>query len=271
MVQRAISDAVLAPTATRIPPAARGRVLVCGSHGAVYAGYLAASAGVRAVILNDAGEGLDWAGIGALDYCEGFDMAAATVDHASARIGDAADMLARGIISHVNAVAAGTGVGRGMSCREACERLADAPSLIGDATPYREARRIVGVNRHGRRLVCVDSISLVQPEDEGQVVLSGSHGGVVAGQPHLVIKVDAAAAFFNDAGIGMDDAGVSRLPLLDERGIAAGTVAASSARIGDGVSTYETGIISRVNGHALAVGMREGMRAREAVELVGAA
>ena len=265
-----MSDPVLAPTATRIPPEARGRVLVCGSHGAVYAGYLAARAGVRAVILNDAGEGLEWAGIGALDYCEGLDLAAATIDHASARIGDAADMLARGIISHVNAVATGLGVGPGMTCRDACARLAEAPTLIGDPTPYREARRVVGVNRHGLRLVCMDSISLVEPEDEWQVVLSGSHGGVVAGQPHLVIKVDAAAAFYNDAGIGMDDAGVSRLPLLDERGIAAATVSCDSARIGDGLSTYETGVISRVNSHALALGLREGMRAREAVELVGA-
>lgn len=262
-------EPVLAPTATRIPPEARGRVLVCGSHGAVFAGYLAATAGVQAVILNDAGEGLDWAGIGALEYCEGFDMAAATVDHASARIGDAADMLARGIISHVNAVAAGTGAGPGMSCREACARLRSAPTLIGDPTPYPEARRVVGANRQGLRIVCVDSISLVGPEDEGQVVLSGSHGGVVAGQPHLVIKVDAAAAFYNDAGIGMDEAGVSRLPLLDERGIAAATVSADSARIGDGISTYETGIISRVNGHAVARGLREGMPAREAVQLIG--
>ena len=54
----------------------------------------------------------------------------------------------------------------------------------------------------------------------------GSHGGLVADQPHLAIRVAAAAAFFNDAGIGKDGAGVTRLPALDARGIAAATVAA---------------------------------------------
>ena len=53
------SHIVLAPTATRIPQSARGRVLVSGSHGGAYAGYLAARAGARAVVLNDAGVGLD--------------------------------------------------------------------------------------------------------------------------------------------------------------------------------------------------------------------
>ena len=57
---------VLAPTATKIPETARGRVLVCGSHAGAYAGYLAARAQVRAVVLNDAGVGLDEAGIGPL-------------------------------------------------------------------------------------------------------------------------------------------------------------------------------------------------------------
>jgi 3-hydroxyisobutyrate dehydrogenase len=56
------SSFVLAPTATKIPETARGRVLVCGSHAGAYAGYLTVRAGVRAVILNDAGVGRDDAG-----------------------------------------------------------------------------------------------------------------------------------------------------------------------------------------------------------------
>ena len=75
------AQALVAHTATKIPAEARGRVLVCGSHGGGYAGYLAARAGVAAVVLNDAGVGLDNAGIGALPWCDALGMAAATVAH----------------------------------------------------------------------------------------------------------------------------------------------------------------------------------------------
>ena len=259
---------VLAPTATSIPAPARGRVLVCASHAGAYAGYLAARAGARAVILNDAGVGLEQAGIGALAHCQALGIAAAAVAHDSARIGDAEDMLAEGVISHCNAIAGALGVGAGMPCAEAGALLSGAPPGRGDSASYDEARSVAGVNRHGLRIVCVDSISLVTLDDAGQIVLSGSHGGVVAGQRSLAIRVAAAAAFYNDAGIGKDEAGVSRLPVLDQQHIAAATVAAASARIGDGRSTYESGILSRVNVTAANLGFAAGMPAREAVERV---
>jgi hypothetical protein len=44
------------------------------------------------VVLNDAGVGLNGAGIGSLAFCENYGMKAATVSHLSARIGDVADM-----------------------------------------------------------------------------------------------------------------------------------------------------------------------------------
>jgi hypothetical protein len=261
-------NVVLAPTATKIPHTARGRVLVCGSHAGAYAGYLAARAGVAAVILNDAGVGLDQAGIGALDHCQALGVAAAAVAHTSARIGDAEDMLNHGVISYCNAIAAGLGVSAAMDCAEAARLLCNAPPGRGAGADYPEARAVVGENRHGLRIVCVDSVSLVAPEDAGQIVLSGSHGGVVSGQRNLAIRVAAAAAFYNDAGIGKDQAGISRLPVLDEQGIAAATVTAASARIGDGCSTYEGGILSRVNATAAGLGIAPGMTAREAVEWV---
>ena len=65
-------------SATKFRDVHREHVVICGSHGGVYCGYLAASAGLRAVILNDAGIGLDQAGLGALAYCEDLGMAAAT-------------------------------------------------------------------------------------------------------------------------------------------------------------------------------------------------
>ena len=83
-------------------------------------------------------------------------------------------------------------------------------------------------------------------------------------------EADVFAAFFNDAGGGKDGAGWSRLPALDARGIASATVSCHTARIGDGRSTYETGVLSRVNEVARRLELREGMTAREAVaRLVG--
>jgi hypothetical protein len=55
------------------------------------------------------------------------------------------------------------------------------------------------------------------------------------------------------------------LPALEARGIAAAAVAATSARIGDARSTYEAGVISRLNARAAALGLREGMSARDFV------
>jgi hypothetical protein len=51
--------------------------------------------------------------------------------------------------------------------------------------------------------------------------------------------VNARAALFNDAGGGP---GTARLGVLEARGVAAATVSAESARIGDGRSTFADGI-----------------------------
>ena len=259
----------LASTVTKLGPECAGTVVVGGSHGGTYPGYLAARARAGAVILNDAGIGKDDAGVGCLGYCDALGMAAATVSHMSARIGDAEDTITNGIISRVNETARAAGCRAGMSCRDAALALRGA-SPPGASPDYAEGRTIAGHTPAGLRLVCLDSSSLVAPgEDDGHIVLCGSHGGLVAGQPHLALQVNAAAAFFNDAGIGKDGAGITRLPVLDERGIAGATVAAMSARIGDGRSTYEDGIVSRANETARAAGIEPGIPAREAVDLIG--
>lgn len=253
-------------SATRFGDVHRGRVVICGSHGGVYCAYLAASAGLRAVILSDAGVGLDRAGLGCLDYCEQLGMAAATSAHDSARIGDADDMAARGRISHANPVAERAGCLPGMTVTDGADRLSTAPCRDWPVQAYREAR-VVRTDVPGTPLlVCLDSVTLVTGEDAGQIVLTGSHGGLMGGRPEGALKVDAKAAFFNDAGIGIDGAGLGRLAALDQRGIIAATVDAMTARIGDGVSTYEDGIISRVNGRAASSGLSVGMTSRLAVE-----
>ena len=257
---------VIADSITRVGPEASGAVVVNASHGGVYAAYLAAKLGAAAAIFNDAGIGRDRAGIGGLDYLQSFGMPAATVGHETARIGDGADMMASGIITHANALAMSLGVVPGQACREAAALLQQArpadrapPEAIeGSFLPISEPPQVWAL----------DSASLVLPEHGDAIVVTGSHGGLLGGQPETALKYDVRGALYNDAGIGKDEAGISRLPALDARGIAAATVSAASARIGDARSTYENGIISRVNASAAALGLREGMTARDGVRLL---
>ena len=120
----------------------------------------------------------------------------------------------------------------------------------------------------GPQVWALDSASLVTPEHAGQILLIGSHGGLPGADPAMALKVDALAAVYNDAGIGIDEAGVTRLPALDARGIAGATVAAASARIGEGRSTYRDGVISRVNKTAAGMGACEGTTAIEFVAAI---
>ena len=257
---------VTADSITRIAEEARGAVVVNGSHGGVYATYLAAKLGVAAAIFNDAGVGREGAGIGGLGYLDRLGIPAATVAHDTARIGDGADMLARGIVSHANPLAMALGVRLGMACRDATAALAQAePRIHAPPEALEGAFLLIGDKP---QVWALNSASLVAPEHHDAIVLTGSHGGLLGGRPETALKYDVRAAFYNDAGIGIDEAGVSRLPALDRRGIAAATVSAASARIGDARSTYEDGILSRVNARAAALGLQPDMPAREAVAIL---
>lgn len=250
---------VAADTVTRPTEAWKGAVLVAGSHGGVYAAYCAVKGGVRGVILNDAGRGRDDAGIGGSTWCDDLGIPYAAVDTMSARIGNGGDMMARGIVSVANRVAEALGVRPGMSCAEAAAVMTKATLSTAAVPAYEEARAELPPGPSGRRIVLVDSISLVGPADVGQVIVSGSHGGILGNEKAAALKIDGHAAFFNDAGVGADGGGFSRLPALDERGIAAGTVAAMSARIGDARSSLDHGVLSRVNATARRLGGAEGM------------
>lgn len=258
------AEPLVVASVTKLGPAARGRVIVTGSHGGAYAAYLAAEAGCRAAIFNDAGVGLEQAGIAGLALCAGLGMAAAAIDHRTARIGDAEDSLRRGRIGHANAPALALGVCPGQSCAEAAARLAAAPQPTGRPPPQDEARRVIPPETPaGRTLVLIDSASLVRPEDAGRIVVTGSHGGLVGGAPHTALQVDAYAALFNDAGGGIEEAGLTRLPALAARGIAAATVAAATARIGEAASTWRDGVLSRCNAPAAALGAHPGLTAAD--------
>jgi hypothetical protein len=258
---------------TVFPPEARGRAAIAASHGGAYAAYCAAKAGVKAVILCDAGVGRERAGIGGLDYLDRLGVAAAAIGHRSARIGHGADCHARGVISYLNAHAARQGVAPGMTAREALERLEAAAAPPSPAPPpmHETRHEISEASAPTVRVATLDSNALVTPGDTGHIIITGSHGGLLGGRAATAVKYDVFAALYNDAGFGIDDAGISRLPALDARGIAGATVSAWSARIGDGQSTYRDGFISAVNGRAAACGGEIGISAIELVARLVAA
>ncbi len=251
---------------TKLGPQFRGAVLVAGSHGGSYCGYLAALAGLRGVIFNDAGVGLDKAGMGALDYLQRLGVAAATVAHTSARIGDGADMIARGKISHCNATARILGCLVNQPCREAAEVMQQGKGFEGNAPTYLETRKLL--REAPVRVIACDSASLVKPNDSDAIIITGSHGGRLAGRPGYGLAVQARGAVFNDAGVGIDMAGIQRLEILDRNSTPAVTVDAMTARIGDARSAWENGIISYINKQAAKRGVTVGMTVPTFVELL---
>jgi hypothetical protein len=260
-------------SATRLGLAARGAVAVCGSHGGLYPAWLAARAGLRAVVLNDAGIGRNAAGVAGVAWLDALGIPACAIDYRSARIGDGDDMLDHGVVSTANAAAEGHGCLPGHTCRQVLECLArHAHARAGDEVPsIGEARSRIASTGH-RAVWALDSMALARDGDARAVLVTGSHGALLGGRPDHMLAVDAFAAFFNDAGGGKDGAGYTRLAALDARGMAAATVSCDSARIGDGRSTYETGVISRANEAARRLDVREGLACREAVaRLVGLA
>jgi hypothetical protein len=265
--------ALILDSVTHFPPDARGRAAIAASHGGVYAAYLAAKAGVKAVILCDAGVGREQAGIGGLDWLEKLGVPAAAIGHRSARIGDGADCAQRGIITFANQRATALGLAPGTGAREALERLDRADCPPCPAPPKSEERRfrLNEAEAGGVRVHAIDSAGLVLPEDEGQIVLTGSHGALLGGKPETAIKIPVFAAVYNDADFGIDDSGIARLPVLEARGIAGATVSAWSARIGDGQSTYHDGFVTAVNARAQACGGEIGISAKELVARLVAA
>ena len=115
----------------------------------------------------------------------------------------------------------------------------------------------------GRALRIVDSITQLAAADAGCVAVTGSHGGASAAR--FALQSRPFLAVFNDAGGGKDEAGYAGLALLQAAGLAACTVAHTSARIGDARSTLADGIISCTNAAAAALGIAPGQRCRDAI------
>lgn len=250
----------------------RSHVLVSGSYGGRYNAFNAAKWGVRGVIMNDAGVGKDNAGIVGLEYLDQIGLAAATADAQSCHIGDGDHMLAHGIISHVNRAAAGVGCVVGQRVRDCAERMRSATVPTAMPPPISDGARFVVRDVAGEpRVICADSVGMLEPGDSGQIAITASHGALSGGRPDNAIPAGIYAVFFSDGGGGMDGAGIARLADLDRKGVIAGTTSADSAPIGDARALYRDGVLSHVNGPAVKAGGRVGMRLADFVDLLLAA
>ena len=108
-------------------------------------------------------------------------------------------------------------------------------------------------------IILVDSITKIEPDDEGAIVLSASHGGVSSGE--FALQVPLRLVLFNDAGIGKDRAGIAALDMLQNKGVAAAMISHLSGRIGDAQDMWDHGEISAVNALAAAMGVAIGEKA----------
>ncbi len=126
------------------------------------------------------------------------------------------------------------------------------------------AGQIIIKQSGNRKIVVADSAAAMDESTKGDVFVDGSHCGINVGE--ITIHSGVGAMIGNDAGLGKNDAGIVALKMCDEHGIPAAAVAAMSAKIGNGRSTYEQGKISVVNEAAKKLGVSVGMSAKEAAD-----
>lgn len=259
-------------------------VLVCASHcgdNGTFARKLK-NCHVKAVFLNNAGIGKNQAGISGLVHYEAENIMACAVDCNSAEIGVARDTWESGIISHTNNLAVKAGIQTGDSVQEAVAKiinLIDLPSSIQinkhfestvnekkESTGKVDLKKQIQIQIEGVSITVTDSITFLNENNAGDIVVCGSHGGISAG--HYAQKHGLKAVFFNDAGIGKNNAGIKGLDGLNDAGIIACTVDCMSAEIFNGQDTLENGIITVCNQLAKARNIREMMTVKEALKLM---
>ncbi|HVZ15223.1 MAG TPA: hypothetical protein VG894_12240 [Bauldia sp.] len=272
MASQASVNIICVSSSAQSDSSAHGQVVISGSYGGEYNAFHAGKWGLRGLVLNDAGVGKGEAGIRGLPYLDAIGLAAATADARTCHIADPEHMLAHGVISFVNKSAEKLGCRPGDSVRACATRMFDAAIAEGTLAPIAGGKRFTLRENPGERTVIgIDAAPMLEAGDAGKIAVTGSHAALFRGHPDDVIKPDVYAVFFNDAGIGLDDAGVTRLPTLDLRNIVAGAVDCNSAPIGNCRAIYADGVLSRVNQTASRRGAKPGMPLRQFIDILIAA
>ncbi|MBI3825679.1 MAG: hypothetical protein HY294_06775 [Candidatus Rokubacteria bacterium] len=102
------------------------------------------------------------------------------------------------------------------------------------------------------RIVVMDSLTFCDARvGPGDVVIAGSFAGATAFAFALERRVRGLVA--HAAGVGKDSAGISGLAFADRFAVPAAAVETMSARLGDGQSVFEQGIVAYANATARAL------------------
>jgi uncharacterized protein YunC (DUF1805 family) len=249
-------------------------ILVCASHCGDN-GTLARkvkNCHVKAVFLNNAGVGKNQAGISGLTHYNAENILACAVDHNSAEIGVARDTWESGIISHANSIADEAGIQIGDSVQEAVAKIIHLFNIPLSAPINKtienngkaDLKKQIQTQIDGVSITVTDSITFLNENNAGDIVVCGSHGGLSAG--HYAQKHHVKAVFFNDAGIGKNNAGVKSLESLSDAGILACAVDCMSAEIFNGQDLLDNGIITVCNQLAKSRNIKVAMTVKEAIK-----
>ncbi len=266
-----------------LQPGNTSPILVCGSHcgGSRDLARNVKNCHVNAVFLNNAGVGKNQAGIRGLTHYEAEDILACAVDHDSAEIGIARDTWESGIISHTSPKAEEVGIQIGDSVKEAVAKIINIimhPSSTQKSKNFEshiknkekencskvDLKKQTQTQINGVSITVTDSITFLNEKNSGDIVVCGSHGGLSAGD--YAQKYRVKAVFFNDAGIGKNNAGVKSLESLSDAGIIACTVDCMSAEIFNGQDVLANGIITVCNQLAKDRNIKEKMMVKEAIK-----
>lgn len=102
-----------------------------------------------------------------------------------------------------------------------------------------------------RGLFILDSITQIRPHMAGGIIVSGSHGGI-SSSTYVEAEADKPlAVFFNDAGVGKDQAGIAALKRLAPFGVLVFCYSHLTACIGQAQDGLDNGIVTHANGPAL--------------------
>lgn len=222
--------------------------------------------GVKAVIATDGGIGKDEAGISGLKHGETIGVPVAAIAAMSAETSNGRSTLL-GEISRANAQARALGVELGMPAYEAAALLAKAP--VGRPIPTErggEAGPVVVEETPRGRIWASPGTTSITEQIPKDIVCSGANSSRVMSDG--VLRMAAKGAIASDAGIAMNNTAVEGVTLLTEHGIPAASVSTMTARLGEGLSTWNDGIISVANEVAAELGVKVGMTAKEAARLM---
>lgn len=220
----------------------------------------------RGAIGMDCGIGPEGSAIAGLWYLEALDIPTAVADVMTAHLGDGVHLYEHGVVSFLNQPARDCGVERGMAVSAAAQlMLAHDPASASAAEITN--RTVVATSPDGRHVIATDSIAFGTDDDtDRNVLVTAGHTGRSA-VPYLR-RCRPWGFICSDGGRGLDDSGIAGLKIVEADGLAGATVDARIARMGDGLSHYNDGVISALNAHAASRGVEVGMSAQAAALLL---